>query len=195
MLFSRPSDAGTAKESGSVGAIGVSGPRVVSGSREVSGSRVVPGPCDASGALGTSASSSASGADRLRAIELLGSVRYGRLAMSMRALPFLAVARHLVIEGRVVLRMHRGLGFHEACDGSVVAYGADNFNSPAPGGTEDLWSVQFTGPVEIMEPGPGQRERFGTCPAEVNGEHFDPVYLRLDPRLAHMHTLTFDASP
>ncbi|MFE0121610.1 pyridoxamine 5'-phosphate oxidase family protein [[Kitasatospora] papulosa] len=176
MLFSRPSDTGTAKDHGT-------------------GTPGTPGARDASGAPGTAASAGSSGADRLRAIELLGSVRYGRLAISMRALPFLAVARHLVIEDRVVLRMHRGLGFHESCDGSVVAYGADNFNTPAPGGTEDLWSVQFTGPVEIMDPGPGQRERFGTGPAEVNGEHFDPVYLRLDPRLAHMHTLAFDASP
>lgn len=173
MLFSRPSDTGTAKDHGT-------------------GTPGTPGARDASG---TAASAGSSGADRLRAIELLGSVRYGRLAISMRALPFLAVARHLVIEDRVVLRMHRGLGFHESCDGSVVAYGADNFNTPAPGGTEDLWSVQFTGPVEIMDPGPGQRERFGTGPAEVNGEHFDPVYLRLDPHLAHMHTLAFDASP
>ncbi|MFE9722177.1 pyridoxamine 5'-phosphate oxidase family protein [Streptomyces sp. NPDC005794] len=134
----------------------------------------------------------------MRAIELLGSVRYGRLAMSMRALPFLAVARHLVIEGRVVLRTHRGLGFHESCDGSVIAYGADNFSSPASGdasGVEDLWSVQFTGPVEIVHPASYQRGRFGPGPTEVNGEAFDPVYLRIDPQLALMHTLTFGASP
>ncbi|MFD6279533.1 pyridoxamine 5'-phosphate oxidase family protein [Streptomyces sp. NPDC060209] len=168
MLSSRPSDTGTAKGSGSSGL---------------------------SGATGTATAASSSGADKLRAVQLLGSVRYGRLAMSMRALPFLAVARHLVIEGRVVLRMHRGLGFHESCDGSVIAYGADNFNSPVTGGTEDLWSVQFTGPVEIVDPALDERERFGNGPAEVNGEHFDPVYLRLDPHLAHMHTLAFAASP
>ncbi|HWU05380.1 MAG TPA: pyridoxamine 5'-phosphate oxidase family protein [Streptomyces sp.] len=131
----------------------------------------------------------------MRAIELLGSVRYGRLATSMRALPFLAVARHLVIDGRVVLRMHRGLGFHGSCDGSVIAYGADNFSCSAPGGAEDLWSVQFTGPVQIVHPASDQRERFGTGPAEVNGRRFDPVYLRLDPHLAHIHTLNFGASP
>ncbi|MBM7437849.1 pyridoxamine 5'-phosphate oxidase family protein [Streptomyces sp. HB132] len=155
------------------------------------------GTATGSGSSGPSgpAGSPGSVTDRLRAVELLGSVRYGRMAMSMRALPFLAVARHLVIEGRVVLRMHRGLGFHESCDGSVVAYGADNFSTPASGGVEDLWSVQFTGPVEIVHPAPDHRERFGTGPAEVNGEHFDPVYLRLDPRIAHMHTLAFDASP
>ncbi|MDF6020064.1 pyridoxamine 5'-phosphate oxidase family protein [Streptomyces sp. JH34] len=189
MLSSRPSCTGTAEDPGVSGASDASGPSGVSGAPGASG------PSGVSGAPGTAASSSSDGADKLRAIELLGSVRYGRLAMSMRALPFLAVARHLVIEGRVVLRMHRGLGFHESCDGSVVAYGADNFNSPAPSGTEGLWSVQFTGPVEIMDPGPGHRARFGTGPAEVNGEHFDPVYLRLDPRLAHMHTLAFGASP
>ncbi|MEV7303144.1 pyridoxamine 5'-phosphate oxidase family protein [Streptomyces clavifer] len=134
--------------------------------------------------------------DELRAIELLGRVRYGRLATSMRALPFLAVARHLVIEGRVVLQMHRGLGCHESCDGSVIAYGADNFNSPAvpASADEDLWSVQFTGPAEIVDPDAGQRKLFGAGPSEVNGEPFDPVYLRLDPHVVHMHTLSFNAS-
>lgn len=135
--------------------------------------------------------------DDLHAIELLGRVRYGRLATSMRALPFLAVARHLVIEGRVVLRMHRGLGYHESCDGSVIAYGADNFNSRtdrAPDGAEDLWSVQFTGPAEIVHPTADQRELFGAGPAEVNGEPFDPVFLRLDPHVVQLHTLSFDAS-
>ncbi|MFI2783853.1 pyridoxamine 5'-phosphate oxidase family protein [Streptomyces sp. ALB3] len=151
--------------------------------------------CGTFGPAGSGEPPRSSAADRLRAVELLGSVRYGRLAMSMRALPFLAVARHLVVEGGVLLRMHKGFGFHEACDGSVVAYGADNFGSSRPGDAGDCWSVQFTGPVQIVQPVPEQRERFGTGPDEVNGEHFDPVYLRLDPHLAYMHTLTFDASP
>lgn len=72
--------------------------------------------------------------EELQAIELLGRVRYGRLATSMRALPFLSVARHVVIDGRVVLRMHSGFGYHNACDGTVVAYGADNFSTAGPGG-------------------------------------------------------------
>ncbi|MFC5073152.1 pyridoxamine 5'-phosphate oxidase family protein [Kitasatospora cinereorecta] len=137
--------------------------------------------------------------DELRAIELLGRVRYGQLATSMRALPFLAVARHLVIEGRIVLRTHRGLGCHESCDGSVVAYGADNFGSPAvtaPDGfeDEDPWAVQVTGLAEIVHPDSGRRELFGTGPSEVNGEPFDPVFLRLEPHVIHMHTSTFEAS-
>lgn len=73
--------------------------------------------------------------EELQAIELLGRVRYGRLATSMRALPFLSVARHVVIDGRVVLRMHSGFGYHNACDGTVVAYGADNFDAAGAGAT------------------------------------------------------------
>lgn len=116
----------------------------------------------------------------------------------MRALPFLAVARHQVVEGRVLLRMHRGLGYHEPCDGSVIAYGADNFGSapaPAPGDADGLWSVLFTGPAELTHPTADQRALFGAGPAEVNGEPFDPVYLRLEPHVVRMHTLAFGASP
>ncbi|MFE6764188.1 pyridoxamine 5'-phosphate oxidase family protein [Streptomyces sp. NPDC057689] len=131
--------------------------------------------------------------EELHAIDLLGRVPYGRLATSMRALPMLTVARHIVIDGRVVLRMHSGLGHHGACDGAVVAYGADNFNT-APAGTEDLWSVQFTGPARIVEPTPAQRERFGPPPVEVNGEPFAPSYLRLEPHFVTVHTLDFHAT-
>ncbi|MFB6873578.1 pyridoxamine 5'-phosphate oxidase family protein [Streptomyces sp. NPDC056323] len=137
--------------------------------------------------------------EELQAIELLGRVRYGRLATSMRALPFLSVARHVVIDGRVVLRMHSGFGYHNACDGTVVAYGADNFSTAGPGGCGsegggDLWAVQFTGTAEIVHPTPGQRELFGDGPALVNGEPFAPAYLGLEPHFASVHTLNFDAS-
>ncbi|MFF2958325.1 pyridoxamine 5'-phosphate oxidase family protein [Streptomyces sp. NPDC057963] len=129
--------------------------------------------------------------EELHAIELLGRVPYGRLATSMRALPILAVARHIVVDGRVVLRMHDGLGYHEACNGTVVAYGADNFNTAACGDAGELWSVQFTGPAEIVHPTPEQQERFGAAPAQVNGEPFAPAYLGVDPHFVSVHTLGF----
>ncbi|PCG84144.1 hypothetical protein CIB93_20865 [Streptomyces sp. WZ.A104] len=129
--------------------------------------------------------------ERVEPIELLGRVPYGRLATSMRALPFLAVARHIVSDGRILLRMHSGFGYHEACDGSVVAYGADNYNHPSSGDGGDLWSVQFTGPAEIVHPCPEQRELFGAAPLTVNGEPFAPAYLRVDPHFVSEHTLDF----
>ncbi|MFE7237603.1 pyridoxamine 5'-phosphate oxidase family protein [Streptomyces sp. NPDC057580] len=132
--------------------------------------------------------------EELQAIELLAQVPYGRLATTRRALPYLAVARHIVIDGHVVLRMHSGLGYHASCDGTVVAYGADNFNAVTSGDGGDLWSVQFTGPAEIVHPTEEQRERFGAAPREVNGEPFEPVFLRLAPHFVTVHTLGFHAS-
>ncbi|MET9655931.1 pyridoxamine 5'-phosphate oxidase family protein [Streptomyces sp. NPDC006510] len=132
--------------------------------------------------------------EELQAIELLGRVRYGRLATSMRALPFLSVARHVVIDGRVILRMHSGFGYHNACDGTVVAYGADNFGTAVPGAGGDLWAVQFTGTAEVVHPATGQCELFGDVPARVNGEPFDPAYLRIEPHFVSVHTLDFHAS-
>lgn len=123
--------------------------------------------------------------EELHAIELLRRVPYGRVATSMRALPFLAVARHIVVDGRVVLRMHGGFGYHRACAGSVVAYGADNFNS----GEAALWTVQFTGTAELVEPTTAELELFGPGPHFVDGEVFDPVYMRIEPQLVTVHTL------
>ncbi|MFF0751274.1 pyridoxamine 5'-phosphate oxidase family protein [Streptomyces sp. NPDC004267] len=123
--------------------------------------------------------------DELRAIELLTRVPYGRVATSMRAMPFVAPARHLVDGGDVLIRLHRGLGYHRACNGSVVAYGADNLNS----GAAELWSVQFTGTAGIVEPTEGQLAAFGPDPRSVDGEPFDPVFMRIEPRFVTVHSL------
>ncbi|WP_274560648.1 pyridoxamine 5'-phosphate oxidase family protein [Streptomyces spiramyceticus] len=123
--------------------------------------------------------------EELRAIELLRRVPYGRVATSMRALPFLAVARHIVVNGRVLLRTHAGFNHHQACNGSVVAYGADNFNS----GAADMWSVQFTGTAEVFEPSHAELELFGRGPHSVDGEPFEPVHMRIEPQFVTVHSL------
>ncbi|MFE5712447.1 pyridoxamine 5'-phosphate oxidase family protein [Streptomyces sp. NPDC056501] len=127
--------------------------------------------------------------DEIRAIELLGRVSYGRVATSMRAMPFVAPARHIVTDGRVLLRMHRGLGYHRACNGSVVAYGADNFNS----GARKIWSVQFTGTAEIVEPTEEELAAFGPEPRAVDDEPFEPVYMRIEPQFVTVHELDYSA--
>ncbi|CAM5563374.1 pyridoxamine 5'-phosphate oxidase family protein [Streptomyces tanashiensis] len=125
--------------------------------------------------------------DEIRAIELLSRVSYGRVATSMRAMPFVAPARHIVADGRVLLRMHRGLGYHRACNGSVVAYGADNFDS----GAERIWSVQFTGTAEIVEPTAEEVSAFGPEPVRVDGEPFTPVFMRIEPQFVTVHELDY----
>jgi len=118
---------------------------------------------------------------------LLGRVEYGRVAASVRALPFLAPARHIVEDDRVLLRMHKGHGHHRVCEGSVVAYGADNLES-APAGVE-TWSVQVVGVCEPVEPTAAQLERFGPGPLRVDGHPFEPVYLGIAPRLTTVHSM------
>lgn len=125
--------------------------------------------------------------EEIRAIELLSRVSYGRVATSMRAMPFVAPARHIVADGDVLIRLHRGLGYHRACNGSVVAYGADNLDSDA----ENVWSVQFTGTAEIVEPTEEQLAAFGPQPRSVDGEPFEPVYMRIEPQFVTVHTLDY----
>ncbi|QEV19148.1 pyridoxamine 5'-phosphate oxidase family protein [Streptomyces alboniger] len=128
-------------------------------------------------------------ADEQLAFELLRRTDYGRVATSMRALPFLAAARHIVVGGQILLRLHRGYGYHHACVGSVVAYGADNLDvaTARQGGQ---WTVQCIGLCEAVEPSNAELELFGPAPHYADGELFDPVYLRIEPQVTKVHTLT-----
>ncbi|MEZ7006652.1 pyridoxamine 5'-phosphate oxidase family protein [Streptomyces sp. SCSIO 75703] len=124
--------------------------------------------------------------DEQLAVGLLGRTAYGRAATSLRALPTLAFARHIVADGHVLLRMPRSCGYHEVCAGSVVAYGSDNLGSARPG--EGLWAVQVVGRCEPHEPTAAEIERFGPAPLQVDGEPYDPVYLRIEPRFGTVHS-------
>jgi hypothetical protein len=117
--------------------------------------------------------------DAQSAVALLSRTGHGRVATTLRALPFLAFASHIVQDGRLLLRMPRSHGYHHACVGSVVAYGADNLDSAGPG--EGLWSVQVVGACETHEPTAAQVERFGPARDAM-------VYLRIEPRLSTVHS-------
>ncbi|MGV9311028.1 pyridoxamine 5'-phosphate oxidase family protein [Streptomyces sp. NPDC003691] len=125
--------------------------------------------------------------DTARAIELLGRVSFGRLATSMRAMPFVAPARHIVHDGAVLIRIHRGFGYHRACNGSVVAYGADSFHH----GGRSVWSVQFIGTARIVCPTAEEQRLFGAEPEQADGEPFEPVFMRVEPQFVTLHTLDY----
>ncbi|MFG3253921.1 pyridoxamine 5'-phosphate oxidase family protein [Streptomyces sp. NPDC048172] len=122
-------------------------------------------------------------AERAEALSMLPGIRYGRVAMSRHALPFVTIARHIVDSGDVLIRIHRGFGYHTALDGSVVAYEAGNLET----GADDVWSVQFVGEARVVEPTDAQLTRFGPCTARSNGEPFVPVYLRIEPEFVSVH--------
>ncbi|MEU9364809.1 pyridoxamine 5'-phosphate oxidase family protein [Streptomyces avermitilis] len=125
--------------------------------------------------------------DEHLAVELIGRADHGRVATSLRALPFLVCVRHIVLDGRVLLRLHRGWGYHRACVGSVVAYGSDNLGHPEPG--ENPWSAQIVGRCEAIEPTAAQIALFGPAPGRADGEPFDPVYLRVEPQFGTVHSM------
>ncbi|WP_447038443.1 pyridoxamine 5'-phosphate oxidase family protein [Streptomyces sp. DSM 118878] len=126
--------------------------------------------------------------DEQLAFELLSRTDYGQVATSMRALPFLAAARHIVVDGRLLLRMHRGYDYHQACVGSVVAYGADNLNEASASARDGHWTVQLIGLCTAVEPTNTALERFGPTPHLADGELFAPVYLRIEPQVTKVHT-------
>ena len=117
--------------------------------------------------------------DERLAVDLLARTDHGRVATTLDALPFLAPARHIVADERLLLRMPRSQGHHHACVDRVVAYGADNLDSAGP--DDDLWSVQVVGTCEPHEPTAEQVERFGPARDSM-------VYLRIEPRLSTVHS-------
>lgn len=125
--------------------------------------------------------------DEEHAIELLGRLAYGRVASSLRALPFVAIARHIVVDGAILLRMHKGYGYDQGCIGSVVAYGADNAGQAAD--EDGLWSVQFVGACTSVTPTQAELELFGPAPHFVDGEPFEPVHLRIEPQFVTVHSI------
>ncbi|MET8982512.1 pyridoxamine 5'-phosphate oxidase family protein [Streptomyces sp. NPDC004539] len=109
-------------------------------------------------------------ADTRHALDLLARADHGQVAASLRALPFLATARHAVVADRLLLRL---CGHQSACAGQIVAYGT---------GTADHWSVQVVGPCEAAEPTPEER---ALVPGDGHGE---PVYVWVTPQYATVHT-------
>ncbi len=84
--------------------------------------------------------------DRDEALRLLGSVPFGRIVFTERALPAIRPVNHIVDGGDVIIRTHTGAAILQAI-GQVVAYEAD-LVSDEP---RLLWSVVVIGMAEVEE--------------------------------------------
>jgi hypothetical protein len=81
------------------------------------------------------------------AIRLLGSVSYGRIVFTNRALPAIRPVNHLVDRGDVIIRTHLGAAVMTAAtEGMVVAYEADAIDPDTRVG----WSVVVTGIARVV---------------------------------------------
>jgi Pyridoxamine 5'-phosphate oxidase len=82
------------------------------------------------------------------AVQLLGSVVLGRIAFTIDALPTIRPVNHIVVDGDVIVRGHRGVDVVlQAAAGKVVAYSADVIDPHTYVG----WSVTLTGMAQLVE--------------------------------------------
>lgn len=92
---------------------------------------------------------------RAEAMRLLASVSYGRVVLSVGALPAIRAVNHLIDEGRIILRTRltapaSGTRRANAHSGLVVAYEADHLDPDRHTG----WSVVVTGMAKtVSDPG------------------------------------------
>jgi nitroimidazol reductase NimA-like FMN-containing flavoprotein (pyridoxamine 5'-phosphate oxidase superfamily) len=83
-----------------------------------------------------------------RCLALLGSVPFGRVVFTHRALPAIRPVNHIVDNGDIIIRSSLGSGITSiAGDGMVVAYEADQFDP----GSRTGWSVVVTGLARLVD--------------------------------------------
>lgn len=86
------------------------------------------------------------------ALDLLGSVPYGRIVFTQHALPAIRVVNHSLLDGEIVIRTHADAALAQSLPGAdgpgvVVAYEADAIDAE----THTGWSVVVTGYARVLE--------------------------------------------
>ena len=87
---------------------------------------------------------------RAESLRRLGSVPFGRVVFTRRALPAIRPVNHVLLDGRIIICSHEGaaiVGATGASGGALVAYEADDIN---PAGRTGL-SVVVTGLAKIVD--------------------------------------------
>jgi len=114
----------------------------------------------------------------IEARQLLGSVALGRIAFTIDALPTIRPANHIVDQGDVIVRGHRGVDVVlQAAAGKVVAYSADVIDPHTYVG----WSVTLTGMAQMVD-SPAELARY---PSIVRpwGAHEQAYVIRIHPQV------------
>jgi len=92
---------------------------------------------------------------------LLGGITFGRVALSVRALPRIVPVRLAVDRGRISIHMQGAADVGNGLDDAVVALQADGYDDD----THQAWSVHVVGPViDRCESG------FAIDPSVIKGE-------------------------
>ena len=115
------------------------------------------------------------------ALDLLPLVPFGRAAVSLRALPYVLPARHLVQGNHLLLRVNYGLADHRLLDGTVLSYEANTYGGPPPE-RSGHFSAQLVGTARVCEPTAEEERRLGPWLRYREGGDA-PVHLRMTPHL------------
>lgn len=83
---------------------------------------------------------------RVESLRLLGSVPFGRVVFTQRALPAVRPVNHLLDNGAIIIRTHLGAAMLSAVD-TVVAYQADSIDLDTRLG----WTVTVTGIAQRVQ--------------------------------------------
>ena len=88
---------------------------------------------------------------------LLASTNFGRVSLTINALPVVVPVSYAYLGGSIVLGMQDGPAFRTAARGNVIALSVDN---AAPG--PEFWAVLAIGPTTLADPALTQdAHRFG----------------------------------
>jgi hypothetical protein len=89
---------------------------------------------------------------RAESLRLVGSVPFGRVVFTVRALPAVRAVSHLVDGGQIIIAASLGAAVSGAADGPgmVVAYQADLIDMAGRAG----WSVAVVGRATLVASGP-----------------------------------------
>ncbi len=79
-------------------------------------------------------------------LRLLGSVRVGRVGLSIQALPVVLPVNFSLLDDDVVIRTVGGTKFHAAAKGAVLAFEADSYEPAGAAG----WSVLVQGVARVV---------------------------------------------
>jgi Pyridoxamine 5'-phosphate oxidase len=112
------------------------------------------------------------------ALQLVGSVALGRIAFTIDALPTIEPVNHIVDQGDVIVRGHRGVDVVlKAAAGKVVAYAADMIDPLTYVG----WTVTVTGMAQIID-SPAELARYPSIvrPWEA---HEQAYVIRIHPQI------------
>lgn len=113
---------------------------------------------------------------RQESLRLLGSVPFGRIVFTMRALPAIRPVNHVLDNGEIVIRTHLGAALLSAV-GVVVAYEVDAID-PA----EHLgWSVIVTGIARSVDD-PDDKARYEALLRPWMNGHKDQI-VRIRPEM------------